>query len=95
MPPNVQLISVYFRNLVNAFTSDSKACWNTKLNFLVCLFVFPAFVVLLCGPFLDVWGLHHMICLKKCFSFQNTAEFNALGTTPDFCGVPAKHLLKL
>lgn len=52
MPPNVQLISVYFRNLVNAFTSDSKACWNTKLNFLVCLFVFPAFVILLCGHFL-------------------------------------------
>ena len=89
MPANVQLVSVYFRNLVNEFNSDSKGCRNTKLKYF-----FSASVVL-CGVFLGAWVLHYMICLKKGLDFQNTAQFNALGTPPDFCGVPAKHLLRL
>lgn len=32
MPTNVQLVGVYFGNLVDEFTSDSKGCWNTKIK---------------------------------------------------------------
>lgn len=94
MPANVQLIGVYFRNLVDKFTSDSKGCWNTKLNLLF-FFLFSAFIIPLCAVFLGACGLHRATCLKQDLDFQNTTQCNALGTLPDSSAVPAEHLLRL